>query len=334
MIRNTPSVAVVTPFYNEERYLGECIESVLGQTYENFEYILVDNHSTDRSPDIAREYARRDRRIRIVQPPEHLHQLPNFNFGLRSVSEQAVYCKIVLGDDWIYPTCLELLVALAQAHPSAGLLSGFTMLERNVYLSGLHPTEPFVAGREIGRRFLRDGMHVFGSPTAHLFRADLVRSRAPFFCEQAHPFADVDACLEVVSRSDFAFVHQVLSFTRRSNDSITTRRQRYTNTLLLTRYAMLLRHGPRFFDPDELADCLRELSATYYRSVGDGFWRMMPADWWRLQRGCISGTGASFSMPRALAAIAVELLTLLLNPLESARRVRDRLRAVRAETSG
>jgi glycosyltransferase involved in cell wall biosynthesis len=334
MTRNAPSVAVLTPFFNEERFLSECIESVLGQTYSNFEYVLVDNHSTDGSAALAREYARRDSRIRIVQPPQHLSQLPNFNFGLRAISEDAAYCKIVLGDDWIYPSCLELLVAGAEAHPSASLVSAFTMLERDVYLMGLHPSESFVAGREIGRRFLRDGTYVFGSPTAHLFRADFVRSHHPFYCEQTHPFADVDTCLEAVSRADFAFVHQVLSFTRRSNDSITTRRRRYTNSLLLTQYAMLLRHGPKFFDPEELTECLREVSATYYRSVGEGFWRLMPADFWKLQRSCVSAAGSRFSSTRAFAAIAVELLMLLLNPLESARRVRDRLRAMSRETAG
>jgi glycosyltransferase involved in cell wall biosynthesis len=48
-----PLVSVVTPFYNTERYLAECIESVLAQTYPIFEYILVNNRSTDASRDIA-----------------------------------------------------------------------------------------------------------------------------------------------------------------------------------------------------------------------------------------------------------------------------------------
>src|SRR5262245_39594440 len=103
---NTPLVAVVTPFFNEVQYLAACIESVLGQSYANFEYILVDNWSDDGSAAIAEEYARRDRRIRIVRPPEHVGQLANHEFGLRAASDAAAYCKIVQGDDWLYPSCL------------------------------------------------------------------------------------------------------------------------------------------------------------------------------------------------------------------------------------
>ena len=58
-----PFLSVVTPFYNTQAYLKECIESVLGQSYRNFEYILVDNCSNDGSLDIAEYYAKRDSRI-------------------------------------------------------------------------------------------------------------------------------------------------------------------------------------------------------------------------------------------------------------------------------
>ena len=110
------------------------------------------------------------------------------------------------------------------------------------------------------RRFFRDGLYVTGSPTAHLFRADLVRARQPFYTPASDPFSDTDACLWAFARSDFAFAHQVLTFTRRSNVSITTRRRAYTNTLLLVRYLNLLRHGAQFFSADELRSCHRSTS--------------------------------------------------------------------------
>ena len=55
----SPTVSVVTPFYNTGEYLEECIESVLAQTFDNFEYILVDNHSTDRGREMPRRTRRR-----------------------------------------------------------------------------------------------------------------------------------------------------------------------------------------------------------------------------------------------------------------------------------
>ena len=60
-----PFVWVVTPVHNGERYLAECIESVLGQTYDNWEYLVVDNCSTDGTSEIVRAYCERDERVRL-----------------------------------------------------------------------------------------------------------------------------------------------------------------------------------------------------------------------------------------------------------------------------
>jgi glycosyltransferase involved in cell wall biosynthesis len=61
-----PLVSVVTPVYNGEAYLRECVESVLSQTYTNWDYTIVNNCSTDGTLGIAEEYARRDSRIRVL----------------------------------------------------------------------------------------------------------------------------------------------------------------------------------------------------------------------------------------------------------------------------
>lgn len=328
MPNQQPFVSIVTPFFNEENYLEECIRSVLGQSLTDFEYILVDNHSSDRSPQIARDYACQDARVRVVRPPEHLAQMPNHNFGLAAIASGSTWCKIVQGDDWLFPSCVEQLVALGQRFPSAGVLSAYTLLEEVVYLTGLHPSEPFLPGHEIARRFLRDGLYVTGSPTAHLIRADLVRARQPFYTAVSDPFSDTDACLWAFARSDFAFAHQVLTFTRRSNVSITTRRRAYTNTLLLVRYLSMLRHGAQFFTPDELHDCLRDLSREYYRTLGASFWRFLPRDFWRLQASTLAAAGDHLRVARTGVQVLRVLCDGVLNPLDSiavmASRVRER----------
>ena len=325
MPSHQPLVSIVTPFFNEENYLEECIRSVLGQTLGDFEYILVDNHGTDGSSQIAREFASRDPRVRVVRPPQHLAQMPNHNFGLSQISRESTYCKIVQGDDWLFPTCLEALVALAQRFPSAGLISAYTLLEEVVFLVGLHPSEPFLSGREIARRFLRDGLYVTGSPTAHLIRSDLIRARQPYYSEASDPFSDTDSCLWLFGRADFAFAHQVLTFTRRSNVSITTRRRAYTNTQLLVRYVGLLRYGSEFFAPDELRACTRNLGREYYRSLGDSFWRFLPSDFWTLQANCLAAAGGRLNRWRTTAAGVRALGDMALHPLDSISRARSRL---------
>ncbi len=57
--------SIITPVYNEEKYITQCIDSVLGQTYDNFELILVDDGSTDNCAQIMDEYAKKDARIKV-----------------------------------------------------------------------------------------------------------------------------------------------------------------------------------------------------------------------------------------------------------------------------
>src|SRR5262249_7532694 len=100
-----PLVSVVTPFYNTEPFIAQCIESVLVHQYTNFEYILVDNQSTDGSGEIAEMYAKQDRRIRLLRTPQFLTLLNNQSFALQHIDAESAYCKIILADDWLYPQC-------------------------------------------------------------------------------------------------------------------------------------------------------------------------------------------------------------------------------------
>src|SRR5262245_7467930 len=122
-----PTVSVVTPFYNTADYLEECIESVLAQTYRDFEYVLVDNCSTDGSSEIAARAAGRDPRVRIVRNATLLPQVPNYNHALRQMAPGSRYCKLVQADDALMPRCLEEMVALAEAHPSVAMVSSYRM---------------------------------------------------------------------------------------------------------------------------------------------------------------------------------------------------------------
>ena len=66
MIINAPLISVILPVYNGEKHLSECIESILSQTFQDFEFIIVDDASTDNTPQLLKEYAKKDTRIKIV----------------------------------------------------------------------------------------------------------------------------------------------------------------------------------------------------------------------------------------------------------------------------
>jgi glycosyltransferase involved in cell wall biosynthesis len=272
-------VSVVTPFYNTAPYLAECIESVLAQSHGDFEYVLVDNHSDDGGGEIAARYAARDGRIRVARPPTFLGQVPNYNFALGQIAADTRYVKMVQADDAIFPRCLAEMVALAEAHPTIGVVSAYRMFGAEVQPNGLAHTRTFMTGREACRVVLKDGIYMFGSPTTVMFRADLVRGRVPFYAE-GRLFEDAEVCFDLLGEHDFGFVHQVLTFTRTENDSLWSGMRAY-NGWLLARRNQLAQYGPRVLAPEELEPLWRARERHYRRCLAeawllgadDGFWR-------------------------------------------------------------
>ena len=103
-----PVVSVLMTVYNRGKYIPAAIESVLAQTFKDFELIIVDDCSTDRSVDIARTYANKDSRIRVYVNEENLGDYPNRNKAASYAKGQ--YLKYVDADDIVYPHCLEVMV--------------------------------------------------------------------------------------------------------------------------------------------------------------------------------------------------------------------------------
>jgi glycosyltransferase involved in cell wall biosynthesis len=221
MARSTPLVSVVTPVYNGAEYLTECIESVIAQTYENWEYVIVDNCSTDGTLQIARRYASQDPRVRVVAADVFVGAIENQNRAVREISSGSKYTKVLHADDWLFPECLERMIELAEANPTVGVVSAYRLEETRVTLDGLPPSITVLPGREIARSTLLAEPYpfLFGTPSSVLLRSDLIRQHNPFYNEDNPWNEDTEACLEVLRESDFGFVHQVLTFTRRLEGS-------------------------------------------------------------------------------------------------------------------
>jgi glycosyltransferase involved in cell wall biosynthesis len=310
-----PFVSVVTPVYNTDRYLAECIESVLAQGHSNFEYIINDNWSTDRSRAIAESYLAKDSRIRLVSPERFLDQIANYNFTMRQVSPRAQYVKIVQADDWITPSCLSDMVAIAQQHPSIGLVSSYRLEGHSVLGTGLEPSQRFLAGKEAGRlHLLHPEVFLFGSQTTVMYRADLVRARQDFF-EDGMYHCDTIAAYDCLRRSDLGFVHQVLSYSRLDPESVTGQR-----TDLCWReldyLVALKRYGQDFLTPDEYSDRLERATRAYYRALARK-WLLRPtlerrAKFWEYQKQGLDRIGEKLQRARFVASfvrqIGVELL--------------------------
>ena len=123
MSTSEPFVSVVTPVYNCGPYIAECIESVLNQTYRNFEYLIVNNCSTDNTQEIANSYAQKDSRIRVSNNTEFVGVIANHNNAFNQMSHESKYCKVVSADDWLFAECVGKMVELAEAHPTVGIVA-------------------------------------------------------------------------------------------------------------------------------------------------------------------------------------------------------------------
>lgn len=313
-----PLVAVITPVYNTEKYLAECIRSVLDQTYGNWEYVIVNNRSTDGSGDIAAGFARQDPRIRVVENDSFLSQMQNWNHAMRMVSRHSRYCKVVHADDWLFPECLDEMVAAAEACPGAGLVGSYRLDEASVNLDGLPWPSPLVDGREICRRNLLNGEYLFGSPTSLLIRTDIVRNRDPFY-DETTIHADKAVCFDILREWDFAFVHKILTFTRRHNESTTTFIHRFQTTVS-GRLEILLRYGPVFLSDREFQTERRRLIHGYHAFLARSILAGKEREFLDYHRSALKKMGVPLRPLRLLRAIVAEALNLT----DQVRRLRRR----------
>jgi glycosyltransferase involved in cell wall biosynthesis len=158
--------------YNRERYIGAAIESVLGQSYPNFELVIVDDASSDATVVTARAYAAGDARVRIVVNERNLGDYPNRNHAFSYVTTPLF--KYHDSDDVMYPHCLETMVAAIEAHRDAD----FALTTSRPWAGGPCPMllTPWMC---YAREYFGEGMFHLG-PACALFRREAFERFGPF----------------------------------------------------------------------------------------------------------------------------------------------------------
>lgn len=111
----TPKVSLGLPVNNGEKYLSQTLDSLLGQTFDDFELIISDNGSTDLTPQICQYYSKRDKRIHYYRYEQNLGAAWNFNNAFKL--SHGMYFKWVAHDDIISPTFLKKCVDILDSHP-------------------------------------------------------------------------------------------------------------------------------------------------------------------------------------------------------------------------
>ena len=122
---NYPLVSVIVPVYNMEKYLSRCVDSITEQSYKNLEIILVDDGSTDQSPEICENYAMKDSRIKVVHK-KNGGLGPARNTGLENASGE--YISFIDSDDWIKENMIEELLNCALTNHVKMVFSSYTVI--------------------------------------------------------------------------------------------------------------------------------------------------------------------------------------------------------------
>ncbi|MGD9697164.1 MAG: glycosyltransferase family 2 protein [Thermoleophilia bacterium] len=267
----------MTPVYNGADTLDACVDSVLSQTYANWEMCIYDNGSTDLTPEVARRAAERDRRIRVIRQEETLDPITNWNRALTHMDPRSAYCKVVHADDEIFPECLRLMVDVGERYPDVSVVSSYRLDGDAVNPSGVAKGVEVLSGREVVRMVLLGGPDLLGAPTSVLLRSDDIRARPTFYPLSHFPAEDKEACIPLLEDRDCGFVHQLLTYNRRPAESQSAFADRM-RTWLPGQLSLLCDYGPPFLARSELLRHADRLTWGYTKLLGKRVAQLRP---WR-----------------------------------------------------
>jgi len=184
-----PKISVCIPTYNGEEYIAECLDSILVQTYDNFEILIIDDDSSDSTLEIAHSYAIKDKRIRIIKNKVNLGLVGNWNHCIKL--SKGEWIKFVFHDDLIEPNCLERMLVVANndhcfvvcrrnfifSNVSEEIKREYQKFSNEISMDGIFKGKTDITPKDIVNAQLKIGVHYqrnyFGEPTATLIHRDL-----------------------------------------------------------------------------------------------------------------------------------------------------------------
>lgn len=204
-----PKVSVLIPAYNYAHYLSEAIDSVLGQTYKNFELIVVDNCSTDNTEEIVNNYAKHDTRIKFVRNQENIGMYRNYNQALLLATGD--YIKFLNADDKFEPTLLEKFVNILENDTTISVVTSCRQYfgSKNDVL--IPPFKGKVESTTAILSSLKKGNWI-GEPTTVMFRRENLN--LGLFDISLLMFADQDMWLRHLRVGNLYVIDEVLSYFR------------------------------------------------------------------------------------------------------------------------
>lgn len=219
-------LSVVIPIHNSEKYLDNCIKSVISQTYENIEIILVENNSTDNSLNICQKYAKQDRRVKIVYEKKKGAAVAR-NCGI--MYSTGTYIAFVDSDDYLREDAYEILMSsMKNKHADMICFSYKNVNEDGAELKWYEPSlsryekrNEIFTGKELASIFLTS-RDIEGFGWNKLFRRSLLIENNFMFDENKRAYEDMAVLFELLSKCDRAILcPEKLYFYRQVSSSLT-----------------------------------------------------------------------------------------------------------------
>jgi glycosyltransferase involved in cell wall biosynthesis len=209
-----PRLTIGLPVYNGENYLAECLEALLGQTYEDFELVISDNASTDATADICRRYGKRDARIRYFRQPRNIGLVPNYNFLVDQATGE--FFKPAWHDDLYARDLLKCCIEALDANPQVVLAHSWSAaIDGSGAILGLVDYPAARAASRAVDRFrgiLFDTTGSWGDDSGGVVRTDVLR-RVPR--HDSYHFAERTFIASLALQGTFYMVPDWLYFRRR-----------------------------------------------------------------------------------------------------------------------
>jgi glycosyltransferase involved in cell wall biosynthesis len=319
---NVPLVSVVTPVFNGAQFLAQCIDSVLRQSYPNWQYTVVDNCSTDDTLEISSSYARRDPRVNVIKATVYRDALSNWNYAVSLVHPETRYCRILHADDYLLPDCLSKSVALAERNTSVSLVCSKVLLEKTysqgrpltsrVLNDNMWKDQQVVMGPAVVRDCLLRNPDFTCTPSSLLMRWDPERRSRPLYDDTTGIRSAIDrqVFFELLENGALGFVPEPLLCAREHPDSMTS--TVYENGVSSAEKLQLLRRfGRSHMNEREFESCWKREMSCYYSFLGRSVFLFRGKAFWKFHRDRLRELDSSLSVGLLFANAASELVRVL-----------------------
>lgn len=307
-------VSVITPTYNHERFIGDCIESVLKQSYDDFEMIIVDDGSDDGTADVVRGYS--DGRVNLISQRNRgiWNLAETYNRAL--AESEGEYVAILEGDD-TWPTN-KLEVQVPRMERESVIISCGRWLRMNTegevpklarlytWISMILAKSERAAGLDVMDEFLRNGNSI--QPVTAMIQREALTAIGGFQQPDYAPYVDYPTFLELFKQGDLLRIPRVLGYHRHHSEQVT--RQKIDQiTSVANRYAL------DFYDSlpsnkrvkldvsrDELA---KNSEGTPDQRIGVGRIQLLEGEWEKARRSFRTGVNNGSTYFRLVSLIGL-----------------------------